>query len=122
MSGKLSGVEIFVRAIFEKQTLAMLAAEVEQLMYQGGSLQAAPVVRTSREVELPLSFAQQRLWFIDRLTPESPLYNMSMAVRLDGALNVEALERTLREIVRRHEVLQNKYCDRRRKACAGHPA
>ena len=63
-------------------------------------------MRTSREVELPLSFAQQRLWFIDRLTPESPLCNMSMAVRLDGALNVEALERTLREIVCRHEVLR----------------
>ena len=103
------GVEIPVRAIFEKQTLAMLAAEVEQLMYQGGSLQAPPVVRTSREVELPLSFAQQRLWFIDRLTPESPLYNMPMAVRLDGALNLAALERTLREIVRRHEVLRTNF-------------
>ena len=73
-----------MRVIFEKQTLAMQAAEVEQLIYQGGSLQAGPVVRTSREAELPLSFAQQRLWFIDRLTPESPLYNMPMAVRLDG--------------------------------------
>ena len=103
------GVEIFVRAIFEKQTLAMLAAEVEQLMYQGGSLQAAPVVRTSREVELPLSFAQQRLWLIDRLTPGSPLYNMPMAVRLTGALNLDALERTLREIVRRHEVLRTSF-------------
>ncbi|HEX7333866.1 MAG TPA: amino acid adenylation domain-containing protein [Pyrinomonadaceae bacterium] len=103
------GVEIFVRAIFEKQTLAMLAAEIEQLMYQGGSLQAAPVVRTSREVELPLSFAQQRLWFIDRLTPLSPLYNMPMAVRLTGALNLAALERTFREIVRRHEVLRTSF-------------
>ena len=102
-------VEIPVRAIFEKPTLAMLAAEVEQLMYQGGSLQAAPVVRTSRDIELPLSFAQQRLWFIDRLTPESPLYNMPMAVRLDGALNLDALERTLREIVRRHEVLRTNF-------------
>ena len=75
-------------------------------MYQGDSLQAPPVVRTSRDVELPLSFAQQRLWFIDRLTPGSPLYNMPMAVRLDGVLNLDALERTLREIVRRHEVLR----------------
>ncbi|HEX7330143.1 MAG TPA: amino acid adenylation domain-containing protein [Pyrinomonadaceae bacterium] len=100
------GVEIPVRAIFENQTVATQAFEVEQLMYQGGSLNAPPVVRTSREVELPLSFAQQRLWFIDRLTPGSPLYNMPMAVRLDGALNLAALERTLREIVRRHEVLR----------------
>ncbi len=100
------GVEIPVRAIFEKQTLAMQATEIEQLMNQGGSFNASPVVRTSREAELPLSFAQQRLWFIDRLTPESPLYNMPIAVRLDGTLNVAALERTLREIVRRHEALR----------------
>ena len=102
-------IEIPVRAIFEKPTLAMLAADVEQLMYQGGSLHAAPLVRTSRAVEPPLSFAQQRLWFIDRLTPGSPLYNMPMAVRLDGALNLDALERTLREIMRRHEVLRTSF-------------
>ena len=102
-------VEIPVRAIFENPTIAMLAADIEQLMYQGGSLQAAPLVRTSRAVEPPLSFAQQRLWFIDRLTPGSPLYNMPMAVRLDGALNLDALERTLREIVRRHEVLRTSF-------------
>ncbi|HEX7335400.1 MAG TPA: amino acid adenylation domain-containing protein, partial [Pyrinomonadaceae bacterium] len=103
------GVEIPVRAIFEKQTLALLAAEVEQQMYRGATLNAPPVVRTSREVELPLSFAQQRLWFIDRLTPGSPLYHMPMAVRLNGALNLHALGRTLREIVRRHEVLRTNF-------------
>ena len=102
-------IEIPVRAIFESPTVAMLAVDIEQLMYQGGSLQAAPLVRTSRDVELPLSFAQQRLWFIDRLTPESPLYNMPLAVRMDGALNIDALERTLREIVRRHEVLRTSF-------------
>ena len=103
------GVEIPVRAIFEKPSVATLATEVEQVMYQGGSLQAAPIVRTSRDVEPPLSFAQQRLWFIDRLRPESALYNMPMAVRLDGVLNLDALERTLREIVRRHEVLRTSF-------------
>ena len=54
-------------------------------MFSAARSGVAPVVRTSREAELPLSFAQQRLWFIDRLTPESPLYNMPMAVRLDAA-------------------------------------
>ena len=103
------GVEIPVRTIFEKQTLAMLAAEVEQLLYQGSSLQAPPVVRTSREGELPLSFAQQRMWFLNQLEPESHLYNMHTGVRLAGALNTEALEQTFSEIVRRHEVLRTSF-------------
>ena len=66
-------------------------------------------MRTSREVELPLSFAQQRLWFIDRLEPEYLSTTCHCAVRLDGALNLSALERTFREIVRRHEVLRTNF-------------
>ncbi|HEX7333864.1 MAG TPA: amino acid adenylation domain-containing protein [Pyrinomonadaceae bacterium] len=103
------GIDTQVHLMFVKPTLALLAAEVEQQMYRGRSVQAPPVVRTSRDIELPLSFAQQRLWFIDRFTPESPLYNMPMAVRLTGALNLAALERTLREIVRRHEALRTNF-------------
>ena len=51
--------------------------------------------RCEREGELPLSFAQQRLWFIDQLEPGSTVYNMPVAVRLAGELNVAALEQTL---------------------------
>ena len=50
-----------------------------------------------------LSFAQQRLWFLDQLEPGSAFYNSSKSVRLRGRLDEEALERTLSEIVRRHE-------------------
>src|SRR5262249_14337527 len=54
----------------------------------------------------PLSFAQQRLWFLNQLEPNSPAYNIPSAAPLRGNLNVAALERTINEIVRRHEVLR----------------
>src|SRR5438105_873673 len=55
---------------------------------------------------LPASFAQQRLWMIDQLSPGTPVYNVPVYVRLCGSLNLTALERSLQEIVRRHEVLR----------------
>src|SRR5262245_25824619 len=57
---------------------------------------------TSREANIPLSFAQQRLWFLDQLMPGSIAYNMSGAVRLSGPLNIAALEQSLTEVLRRH--------------------
>ncbi len=63
----------------------------------------------SRDRHLPLSFAQQRLWLLDRLDPGSPLYNVPRALRLAGILNVDALERALTEIVRRHEALRTTF-------------
>src|SRR5262249_7697327 len=58
---------------------------------------------------LPLSFAQQRLWFLDQLAPGNALYNMSGGLRLEGRLDLEALERAINEIVRRHEVLRTRF-------------
>ncbi|HSL71820.1 MAG TPA: condensation domain-containing protein, partial [Longimicrobiales bacterium] len=72
-------------------------------------LQAPPLVPIARDAELALSFAQQRLWFLDQMEPGSALYNIPAAVRLRGVLNVEALERTLSEVVRRHEVLRTHF-------------
>ena len=63
----------------------------------------------SRDRHLPLSFAQQRLWLLDRLDPGSPLYNVPRALRLAGILNVDALERAFTEIVRRHEALRTTF-------------
>ncbi len=64
--------------------------------------------RESREA-IPLSAAQQRLWFIDQLEPNSPAYNMSEAVRLSGPLDVPALERSLNAIIHRHEILRTNF-------------
>lgn len=58
---------------------------------------------------LPLSFAQQRLWFLNQLEPNSPFYNISAALRLKGVLNITALENSFNEIIRRHEILRTAF-------------
>jgi NRPS condensation-like uncharacterized protein len=65
--------------------------------------------KVGRADRFPVSFAQQRLWFLDQLEPGSALYNMPMAVRLDGPLDPQLLERGLTEVVRRHEVLRTRF-------------
>src|SRR5260370_32869837 len=57
----------------------------------------------------PASFAQQRLWFLDQLLPNTPAYNVPIALRLSGALELTALEQSLNEIVRRHEALRTTF-------------
>src|SRR5262249_17253105 len=61
------------------------------------------------EAGLPLSFAQQRLWFLDQLAPNNPFYNVAGAMKLAGKLDLAALERAINEIVRRHEVLRTRF-------------
>ncbi|MEN8220852.1 MAG: condensation domain-containing protein [Pseudomonadota bacterium] len=68
--------------------------------------QAPPLQPVPRTGTLPLSFAQERLWLLHQLEPDSPIYNKSIIQRLKGPLNVAALEQSLNEILRRHEVLR----------------
>ncbi|MEG4497359.1 amino acid adenylation domain-containing protein [Microcoleus sp. F10-C6] len=70
------------------------------------SFTPTPIVPTGRDGNLPLSFAQQRLWFLDQLVPNNPFYNVPAALRLTGSLNFAALQQTFNEIVRRHEALR----------------
>jgi amino acid adenylation domain-containing protein len=105
------GVELPVRALFEAPGVAGLAERVEAL--RRADLPALPpVVPAGRGGALPLSFAQERLWFLDRLEPGSAFYNVPMAVRLRGPLDASALERALGEIVRRHEALRTAFPER----------
>jgi amino acid adenylation domain-containing protein len=103
------GVELPLRDLFEAPALADLAARIEAARLTGAGSPAPPLVPVPREGELPLSFAQQRLWFFDQLEPESSLYNMQVALRIAGPLDAAVLARALEEIVRRHEVLRTVY-------------
>jgi amino acid adenylation domain-containing protein len=102
-------VELPLRSLFEAPTVAGLAERVEAAMRAAHGLQSPPIKRVSRDGRLPLSFAQQRLWFMDQLEPGNPAYNMPGAIRLSGELNIAALERSLNEIVRRHESLRTTF-------------
>ena len=102
-------VEIPLRDLFETPTVAGLAERVEVALRADIGLEAPPIEPIPRDRELPLSFAQQRLWFLDQLAPGNLFYNIPMAVRLTGRLDVEALERSLNEILRRHEVLRTTF-------------
>jgi amino acid adenylation domain-containing protein len=103
------GVELPLRAVFEAPTVEGLAARVEALRREGQETQAPPLVPVARDGTLPLSFAQQRLWFIGQLEPGSAAYNIPFALRLRGALDVGALERTLAAVVGRHETLRTRF-------------
>ncbi|RYZ42991.1 MAG: non-ribosomal peptide synthetase, partial [Myxococcaceae bacterium] len=107
---ELFGVELPLQQIFDAPTVELLAARVEGIRARSeGASAMPPVSSVSRAGELPLSFAQQRLWFLDRLEPGSPLYNVPSAVRLSGVLDVGVLERCFAEILRRHEVLRTTF-------------
>ena len=99
-------VELSLGRFFETPTIAGLSAYIQRARLPWDSVQIPPLQRASREEMLSLSFAQQRLWFLDQLEPGSSAYNIFSATRLTGPLNVTALERSFNEIVKRHEVLR----------------
>ncbi|MFL5541691.1 MAG: amino acid adenylation domain-containing protein, partial [Longimicrobiaceae bacterium] len=103
------GAELPLRIVFEAPTLAALAARVDAARAAGGEPAAAPIPRADRSAPLPLSFAQERLWFLAELDPGSSHYNVPMALELSGPLDADALARALGEIVRRHEALRTAF-------------
>ncbi|MBV9775387.1 MAG: amino acid adenylation domain-containing protein, partial [Gemmatimonadetes bacterium] len=105
------GVELPLRALFEAPTVAGLAGRVDtELALTAGTRRAPEIRPVPRDGSpLPLSFAQQRLWFVEQLEPGNVAYSMPFPLRLRGALDVRALERTLTELVRRHESLRTTF-------------
>src|SRR5262249_38169256 len=103
------GIEMPLRDLFEAPVLADLAVRVEAALRALRSCTAAPaphLVMVPLHGPLPLSLAQQRLCFIAQLEPGSPLYNIPVALRVEGPLRIAVLRLVLSEIVRRHEALR----------------
>ncbi|HLO87426.1 MAG TPA: amino acid adenylation domain-containing protein [Nostocaceae cyanobacterium] len=102
-------VELPLRSLFESPTVAELAERIENSLSNGEKLTALQIAKITQKENLPLSFAQQRLWFLDQLQPGSPVYNLSRAVKLQGELNINALEKSFNVIIQRHEALRTAF-------------
>ncbi|HVR98216.1 MAG TPA: condensation domain-containing protein, partial [Thermoanaerobaculia bacterium] len=106
---ELFGIELPLRALFERRTVAALAEAVEEARRSGEVAQRPQPAPAPRDGDLALSFAQERYWLLSEIDPTGAAYNVFAAVRLRGPLDRRALEGSLDEIVRRHEVLRTTY-------------
>ncbi|HEX8559003.1 MAG TPA: amino acid adenylation domain-containing protein, partial [Pyrinomonadaceae bacterium] len=99
-------VELPVRSLFEAPTIEQFSQLIQEQISDGKLSDLSEITRAPRDGELPLSFAQQRMWFFEQIAGGTGAFNIALGVRLRGALNVAALEQTFGEIVRRHESLR----------------
>ncbi len=100
-------IELPLRRLFESPTVEKLAKSIGDKQLAVKSI--TPIKRVSREIELPLSFAQKRLWFLEQLERGSSTYNMQSAVYLNGHLDIQALEQSFNELLRHQEVLRTSF-------------
>ena len=99
-------IELPIRTIFESPTINQLAEKIET---ENQTVDSRTIQPVTKKENLPLSFAQQRLWFLAQLEPDSYVYNIPIAHRLTGKLNFAALEQSLRAIIARHESLRTNF-------------
>jgi amino acid adenylation domain-containing protein len=102
-------VDLPLRSLFETPTIAKVAQKIEIIRKEVQNVQAKVIQPVSHDQDLPLSFAQQRLWFLDQLEGGTATYNMPIALQLSGSLQLTVLEQSLTEIVRRHEALRTTF-------------
>jgi amino acid adenylation domain-containing protein len=102
-------IELPLRSIFAAATVTALADLIGQLQPQNLELTSPPILPRAKDAQLSLSFAQQRLWFLEQLQPNSALYNIPEALRLVGTLNQGALQQSLQKIIQRHEALRTNF-------------
>jgi amino acid adenylation domain-containing protein len=108
---KVFAVELPLRAIFERPTISQLAEALEMTLQTTAVRPEAELKPLSRGAAdaFPLSFAQQRLWVLDRIQPENGAYNIPIILRLSGCLRADALERSIAQIAARHEILRTQF-------------
>lgn len=106
------GVELPLRSVFERPTLAGLASAVAEAREHKDAPKLPEVTVAERGREVPLSFAQERLWVLDQIDAGSVSYTLPNPIRLNGELDRPALRRALTEIIRRHEALRTVFTSR----------
>ena len=102
-------VELPVHSIFAAPTVAGLAEVIERVRREGGSSRAAPILPVRRDQGVPLSFSQERAWFIQHLDPTNLAYHFQAKMQITGPLDVPVLERSLSEMIARHEILRTTF-------------
>ncbi|HSN87562.1 MAG TPA: condensation domain-containing protein, partial [Thermoanaerobaculia bacterium] len=103
------GVDVPLRDVLEQPTVEALARRVREAVGEERAAAGAPSIVRSGQTEAPLSFAQLRLWLIDRIEPGSPAYNVALAVRLEGELEPALLARAFSEVAGRHEAVRTTF-------------
>ena len=103
---KAFSIDIPLRSLFEYPTIAELGVIIEKLTPQSGDQHLQTIQTIDRNEKLPLSFSQQRLWFLDQFEEKSAIYNITSANQLTGKLNVRALKKAIQILIQRHETLR----------------
>ncbi len=98
-----------LRYLFESPTIAQLSAVILKELQTGLGLKLPSIVPVNREDDIPLSWAQERLWFVNQLEGESGAYTIDLTMRLRGNLNIKALEKAFQAIIQRHEPLRTQF-------------
>ncbi len=102
-------IQLPLSTIFNSPTVADLAEAITQFQKSNSKVFVPALLRTNKQVGIPLSFSQQRLWFLDQLEPATATYNLSKIIRLKGKLEVSALQQALQAVVDRHEILRTSF-------------
>ncbi|WP_138502504.1 non-ribosomal peptide synthetase, partial [Nostoc sp. PA-18-2419] len=103
------GSSLSLRSLFESPTVAQLSEVISNELQTNSGLTVLPIVPVSTRLDIPLSWAQERLWFLHQLEGESGAYTINFPLHLVGNLNIKALEKAIEEMVQRHEVLRTRF-------------
>ncbi|MDJ0729785.1 MAG: amino acid adenylation domain-containing protein [Crocosphaera sp.] len=104
-------LEITISLLFEYPTIAQLSEQIQITEKKENFLLLPSIQPRQEQNNLPLSFAQQRLWFLNQLAPNNIAYNLSYGLQIEGLLNVRALEKSIKEIIKHHETLRTNFID-----------
>ncbi|ORT69487.1 non-ribosomal peptide synthetase [Pseudomonas mosselii] len=102
-------VELPLKALFDASELGAFCAEIARLQGSGERNRQGTIARVDRRQAVPLSYSQQRMWFLWQMDPHSPAYNVGGMARFQGPLHVDAFERALQALIVRHETLRTTF-------------